>query len=202
MDYALAAAEDDCVLFLQDDMQFVRQVSRHELETWRRTVNEGASPFLFPAFHLSAWLASSTHQSLRFDSEFGLQFRTHNHPLPGFSDVCVISVPRLRSANWSFTDGRESAHSKLAYARWGPMASLFNPFVAFTPFPRRPRFGRRALLQEPLRRRSPTRLNLLSEGALKRLSERDPETAPLAESFLTIASPVRRALIGARDWQG
>ncbi len=191
----LAAAR--YVLFLQDDLQFVRQVSRDDVEHMERAVSDPASsPFLFPAFRWGHRDDTNRVASLRtFDPTVGLYRRTADNLQPGFSDVCLFDRERLAGSGWHM--GRpETASSAKAFAAYGGMAEMVSPLLASVPFTPRFRRGRPVPWHTDWRRVPfPARFRVMDEATTARFIERDPAQVPVAAAFLGFKNPLRGALL-------
>jgi glycosyltransferase involved in cell wall biosynthesis len=201
MAQALDLAEGPLTLFAQDDLQLVRALRPGEEEQLVALVSDPArSPFVFPAFHMESWKASRNLRNFAFDPELGMPIRTLFHPLPGVSEVSLLSPERVREAGWD-PSFEERGGSVLAYRLFGPMTSYAYPFLAFLPYPSVPRRGLRYAVRHPKRLPTPTILATMDAVEVEQLFARDPSTIPFATQYLRPVSRVRARLIGATYWE-
>jgi hypothetical protein len=185
------------VMFLQDDLQFVRQIRREDVEHMERAVSDPtSSPFLFPAFQWGHRDDTQRVASLRtFDPTVGVYRRTADNLQPGFSDVCLFDRERLAGSGWQM--GRpETASSAEAFAAYGGMAEMVSPLLAFVPFAPRFRRGQPVPWRSDWRRMPfPARFRILDEAETARFVDRDPAQVPVAAAFLGFRNPLRAALL-------
>ena len=202
MQAALELAAGPAVLFAQDDMQIVRNISAGEEEKISALLDDVRnSPLLFPVFHLRNWKASRRAKNFDFDARLRMPVRSLFHPLTGFSDVAVFSPERLRAAGLIYRY-EESGTSTLAYSLFGPMVSYPYPFLAFVPSPVVPRLGRRNRLRHPTRRVTPARIDDMTDGDVERLLSHGPAEVPFADDWLTVRSRTRRWSLRRTGWVG
>lgn len=202
MAMAIEMAEGPATLFLQDDMQFVRPVGEDELARIVVLVNDReASPFLAPFFHMEGWSESMREGAFRWDPVHRVHVRTELNRFPGFSEVAIFSPQRLREAGWETLRSEKEA-APLAAERFGPMRSLPDPFVVFVPYPYTPRRPLRRRLNERERRRTPSKLHIMTPAEVERLRAEPPEQLPFATQHLRFVSPRRERLLGTTHWAG
>ena len=200
MGYALSIAEGPATLFIQDDLQFVREVTEAEIQRMTELVNDpDLSPFLGPFFHMESWTESVREGTFRWDPVHEVHVRTSENRFQGFSDVAVLSPERLRAAGWDSTKVEKTA-SPAAVELFGPMLSLHDPFIAFVPFPYAPRHSLRRRLRERRRRPTPAALRIMTAGEVERLRAAPTDRLPFATEHLRIASPRRERLLGTTFW--
>lgn len=185
------------VLFLQDDLQFVRPVRSEDLSHMMSAVSDTtASPFLFPAFQWGRRQDSQDIAALReFDARLQVFRRTPQNLQPGFSDVCFFDRERLDGSGWQM--GRpETASSAEAFERYGGMSEMASPLLAFVPFAPRFRRGQTVPWRTDWRRMPfPAKFRIMDEEASALFIDRDPKQVPIAADSLRFRSPLRAALL-------
>lgn len=197
MSRAIEVARGPLVLFLQDDTQVVRRVSRDELMQMNAFLSEERnSPFLFPSFQMESWGAQNRPHLYRFDATDSMWYRTAEHRFAGFSDVSLFHVDRLRSADWDASFVEKEAASQ-AMQLFGPMAITPYPFVAFLPYPHTPRRGLRYRVSQPKRFRSPAAIQTMSDDQTREFLQRDPSELPFASQVLHLESRFRQRVVGS-----
>lgn len=196
-------ATERYVMFLQDDLQFVRRVRPSDTERCIELLSDpGLSPFLFPSFWWGARGQQDAYrQHYSYDGVRDFYRRVETGVQPGFSDVAMFDRERLEAAGWEA--GRsETASNADAMARFGPMTLHPDPFIAFVPFAPRFRHGRAwRLAADPRRIPFPARLRLMADGEADRFVGRDRHQLPIAADHLRVARPIRHAMLRDSYWE-
>lgn len=121
------ASSGTLALFLQEDMQVIRRVSRDESHSLRQIVmNREISPFFYVNF------LKTSNDPREIEIKNGLyHWRDGRYK---FADVCCVNIDQLRSSNWRF-DSTEEKCSDKAVKLFNDMLMTPYPFTAFLPWP-------------------------------------------------------------------
>lgn len=191
------------VMFLQDDLQFVRPITDADITRTVTLIEDPAlSPILFPAFW---WGARGRQEEYRersvFVPEYDIYRRSGPSAQPAFSDVSVFDRERLRASGW--VSGRsETDADAAARVSFGPMTVHPDPFIAFVPFAPRFRHGRAwSLRADPRRLPFPARFRILDEEQNRDFLARDRRDLPIAADHLTLAGRLRGRLLRDAAWE-
>jgi glycosyltransferase involved in cell wall biosynthesis len=191
------------VMFLQDDLQFVRPVGERDIERSIELLEDPRlSPFLFPAFW---WGARGRQHEYRdhypYDSHHDIYRRSDSSVQPGFADVAIFDRHRLDAVGWQA--GRSETHSNAdAFSRFGAMTLHPDPFIAFVPFAPRFRHGNASRLRvDPRRLPLPARLRVMSTAENGAFLARGRDALPVAADHLRPAGPIRRRLLRDAYWE-
>ena len=136
MQAALDAATSEWILFFQDDMQIVRDVTEADLaEIARLYADDPACAFIHPLFMKEA-LAAKFARELRpiagrraYGRAEGIGRDAARYP---YSDVSIAHVGRLRAAGWRF-EGHEGQNMQAARGLFSGMPFLADPFGFYCP---------------------------------------------------------------------
>jgi hypothetical protein len=189
------------VMFLQDDLQFVRPLREGELQRLADLLeNPSLSPFLFPAFWWGA--RGKEYQHLYpYDAAHDIYRRTDSSAQPGFADVAVFDRDRLNSVGWEA--GRSETQSNAdAFARFGAMTLYPDPFIAFVPFAPRFRHGSASRFRiDPRRLPLPARIRVMRESESSAFLGRARAELPVAADHLRLSGWLRRWLFRNAYWE-
>jgi glycosyltransferase involved in cell wall biosynthesis len=191
------------VMFLQDDLQFVRRVEEPEVQRLAELLETPSlSPFVFPAF----WWGARGHQReyqhhYPYDSSFDIYRRSDSSAQPGFADVAVFDRHRLASVGWEV--GRSETESNAdAFARFGAMTLYPDPFIAFVPFAPRFRHGSASRFRiDPRRLPFPARIRVMSHHDNSAFVGRTRDALPVAADHLRLRGWLRRRLLRDVFWE-
>lgn len=189
MNMALRAVRDfDLVLFVQDDMQFVRRFGRGDFFEYAKLLSEvSGAAFLYPVF-----FKERTVENLRLelDSSCGFYISHNREILTGrfYSDIFIASPRALLEINWKFQQG-ELENARIAAESFAPMRYLINPIVAYVPRPRTYRGRERNIalkVIEWLFDFGRYRLEMMPDAADANFRTRIPSLLPVAEDYIKV----------------
>jgi hypothetical protein len=196
-------AADRFVMFLQDDLQFVRPVTQSDVDrVTTLAADSRLSPFVYPSFW---WGARGKQEVYRTSCSYSPEFDTYHWSeaaaQPGFSDVAIFDRQRLVEAGWRA--GRSETESNAdAHERFGVMTLDPSPFVAFVPFAPRFRGGQAWSRRLDLRRSStPAAFRIMNAQENAAFVRRDRDSLPIAADHLTISGFMRRQLLRNEYWE-
>ena len=179
-----AAHSVDLLLFLQDDMQFVRPVMPRDIADWKRLLTFAGVIQVVPVFIKDA--PRSATSKYRVDSALGAYVKAPHTTIRGIADVGLIDVHKLHSSGWAFRNS-EKENSDQAEGRGWYKVVAKDPCIAFTPWPCRRSQSEVGTFQRFLEwseRSGVHPLDHLTEGAVARLARRSLDELPLASSWL------------------
>lgn len=201
MNAALAGAEHDHILMLQDDMQVVRPVGPDDLDQIRALfAADSARAFVGPLF---------------MKAERMRRFRRELVPDPGarayispmghaddkkrclsYFDVHLAHVPRLRAAGWVYDAAGEGPIATHARARFGPMPVMADPIAFFCPevpfFRHRDKKTLAARMAARFVGQGLKAFHDMTPAEVTALKARDLSVWPVAENFLRPTDPRTR----------
>lgn len=177
------------VLFLQDDTQVVRRVTRRDFANIQQIYSQHPkAAFVYPAFlaNRSTCTRGFVDFSSFRDDDPSFSF-LHDYEYGGFFDICIAHVGRLRAAGWKF--GNELTTSLDARERFGTMRLMRVPFVALLPAPPTYAFRGKTLIQRIWEhyRAGLYPIDPMSEADIDRMSALTGDY-PTADEFLTSTS--------------
>lgn len=178
----LKDTEDEFVMFLQDDMQFVRKVDLAEIERMCELMCKQRSPFLFPSFFTRTW---SITNRVKYDRDLDVYTIEPPTPFGGASDVCIFNRRRLTLDGWEKFETEQESDRK-ACNMYGSMTIYPDPFVAFTPFPPIPRMN---ILKRIVASRGVSgvvRYATMTTQETLAFKSRNKAYAPIGEDVLTV----------------
>jgi hypothetical protein len=201
MTAALAGAEHEHILMLQDDMQVVRPVGADDLDRIRTLfAADPARAFVGPLF---------------MKAERMRRFRRELCPDPGarayvsppghgqdkkrclsYFDVHLAHVPRLRAVNWVYDPAGEGTIAAQARARFGPMPVMADPIAFFCPevpfFRHRDKKTLAARIAGRVLGQGLKAFHDMTPAEVAALKARDLSIWPVAEDFLRPTDPRTR----------
>ncbi len=125
---------DELVLFIQDDMQMVREIDADDVaDIDAFFANNPKAAFLHPAFLRGSNRARDV-QTTQWHEESGCYYR-HNAKQSagvGFSAIFFTRVKRLHDAHWHF-EPKEKINDGHAQAQFGKMGFMAHPVCAWLP---------------------------------------------------------------------
>ncbi|MGV8953955.1 MAG: glycosyltransferase family 2 protein [Cypionkella sp.] len=205
---ALAEVTTPYLLFLQDDMQIVRQVTVQDIATIEAMfAADEACGFISPLF-----MKAQYARKLRGQYQAAPLLRSYvcapeiarEAMRFAFADVTLAHVPRLRAAGFDILDG-EGANEVQAEAMFSQMPLMADPFAFYCPeVPtfrnrKRPFSGRIARV---MRRAGGLGFVDMTAAEVDALRHRDLSVWPFAEDFLTPENPQVRRPFVFQDFQG
>ncbi|RUO23450.1 hypothetical protein CWE08_02040 [Aliidiomarina iranensis] len=178
-------------LFLQDDMQVVRDIDEADTDYIPAFFNEyPQAAFLHPLFLKGA--RKRRDQAITYLSgKLPVYFRKkRENKTPrgiSYSDCFIAHIPRLRQASWQF-QGSEVSNARQAERLFGDMGFMLHPIAMYlpeVPVYRGKRKTRWVELAQERGGESPNAFLPLHGAALKRLKERNvKQQLPVAEHYL------------------
>lgn len=189
MNMALDICPDcDIVIYIQDDMQFVRSFEKIEILEWKEIIHSSEKPvFLYPCF-----LKQTTCGDLDLDLHVTKEYYTSRNEniITGrfYSDIFIASPEILKKIHWKFENGEFETSSRAA-SKFSEMRYLTNPIIAYTPRPRSFRKKRRNLpitIIEAIFRFGQYEFEIMHGDSLKKFLFRNPSILPIAEFFLKV----------------
>ncbi|MFU8784935.1 hypothetical protein [Aliidiomarina sp.] len=193
-----AGGTTELALFLQDDMQVVRDVSADD---WQNIIgfyqHYPQAAFLNPLFLKGARKARDARIT-QVASDYPVYLRHYpEKPNPrgiSYADAMILHVPRLMNAKWQFIEG-ETENAKQAQRLFGKMGFMLHPFAMFlpeVPVFRGKQKTKAVQLAEKLRGTTPNRFDGMSENEVKALKSRDvAKKLPVAEHYLHTERPAK-----------
>ena len=177
---------EDIVLVLQDDMQVVRDVRRHEISEMASFFRLPSASFVLGCGFTKTYRGTRNAQMHRVGNFY---FRDSNAigVATTYTDTGLFSIKRLRETIGHLTTGEASNQARSAEAglRLG-MTTM--PVVSFLPFPISYRKRKRAWGSEILDRVSGAGVHPITPLAGEKLATflaRDPDVLPFDEDWLT-----------------
>jgi len=184
----------DYVLFVQDDMQFVRPLQSADFECIEDVFSENENLlFLYPVFNRGP-SEPTAHRLIPSRNSFAFA-REKDYEYGGFSAVFLARCDRLSQCRWSLPNNEEET-SQLAQEHHGSMYEYPLPFLAYLPAPRSYRFKRTTLavrIWDQLYTGC-FPISYLKESDVEKMKRLFPQKAATAEEFLE--SPT----FGAHPW--
>lgn len=186
-------ANEDLMLFLQDDMQMVRPLLAEDEALFRQHLH--ANPkmaFLQPCF-LKGSSREKDQRTLKFNPEQKLYLRENADQSAGvhYSDILITSPGKLLAANWRFAE-TEPENDRQAARSFGKLGYLFAPFAMWLPEVPAYRGKRKTLALKIAEQRRQCGLypfDYMSEPEVQTLRARSASVLPVAEDFLRNAEP-------------
>jgi glycosyltransferase involved in cell wall biosynthesis len=190
MQTALCMAGDaPFMMFVQDDIQFVRDLENEDYEYIRKLCE--MKPF---SFVNTTFLRGRSVPSLQLTlSEDGTHYQSQNkavYTTRTYADVVAVSPVRLREIGWQFEEG-ELANAKRADRELGPLRYMLDPVLMNAPRPIAYRGRSRNVVvktMEWLYRYGVYAFKPLLADEVEKLRLRDRNILPVAEEFLSLKS--------------
>lgn len=174
----------DYVLFVQDDMQFVRPLQAADYDSFEDVFSKNERVlFLYPVFNRGS---SDPSAHRLFPSQTSFAFvREKEYEYGGFSAVFLARSDRLSRYKWELPNNEEET-STVALAHHGPMYEYPIPFLAYLPAPRGYRFKRTTLAIRIWDRlyTGCFPISYLNETDVERMRSLFPQKTATAEEFL------------------
>ena len=189
MQLALELSSKRFLLLLQDDIQVVRRVDEHDMQTIDTIFSDPDIAFLRPQFmklgdgerNVSLLAASSEVRAYIPKLEF--KETTFGH---SYCDVVLCDIPKLKKAAWTFLDG-ERANQIQAHGMFKYMPFMADSFIFYCPevpcYRNKKLYLASRIVQNKLQGKL-SRFMTLSEEENASFIERDINIWPIAENFL------------------
>ncbi|MCL4410509.1 MAG: glycosyltransferase [Gammaproteobacteria bacterium] len=189
----------ELALFLQDDMQVVRDVAADDQANVEGFFAHFANAaFLNPLF-LKGMRKRRDQRITQLAEDYPVYFRHYpeksNPRGISYADAVIAHVPRLTAANWQFAND-ETVNAEQADKLFGKMGMMLHPFAMF--LPEVPVFrGKKkswaVAKAEQLRGTQPNRFFGMTGRQIAALKERDVATVlPVAEDYLVTERDAKR----------
>ncbi|MCF7728058.1 glycosyltransferase family 2 protein [Sulfitobacter sp. M22] len=188
--------EFDLVIFIQDDMQFVRRLEINELSRYEKYFEEVPNSIQLSTSFVRELSADSFLQDHATMPDSGAYIR-HLHKISGkanFSATGVFSVERFYKLFKKFEVG-EGVNSQKARQLGLVNGRAIYPSVCWLPYPISYRGKKRMLKHrffERFGRSGFYPINLMTDAESKRFLERNPKIVPVMERFLVAPSAPRQ----------
>jgi glycosyltransferase involved in cell wall biosynthesis len=190
MQTALELTNTDYILFMQDDSQFIRDLTSADMQAIQQAFDRAPElAFVNPVISMGPRGQRMKSRAVPAGSGLGFEF-PFDGPKPNpcrsfYQDIVLCSVSRLKSKNWVFGP-TEDATARRAGKFFSNMLHYQTPFVAQMPEVITQRFGQLSLAAELVNKRLQFKANYfepLSESTLNLM--RGSPTFFLAEDVLT-----------------
>ncbi|MCH8492849.1 MAG: glycosyltransferase family 2 protein [Idiomarina sp.] len=188
----------ELALFLQDDMQVVRDVSADDWQNIHGFYQQYPNAaFLNPLFLKGARKARDVRIT-RLAADYPVYFRHYpakaNPRGISYADAMILHIPRLIKAQWQFIQG-ETENAEQAQRLFGKMGFMLHPFAMFlpeVPVFRGKQKTKAVKRAEALGGTTPNRFNSMSENEVEALKARDvARKLPVAEYYLHTERPAK-----------
>lgn len=193
MNWVVRTSHADLGLFMQDDMQLVRDITADDQEHIARFFGSYKESIEFHTCFTKSTTKISVNDGLKLDSAVPAYFRDAGRTRRGWhSDVGVFHIARMRERG---IDLRESETQNELYLQTvvSQMGLSPWPFMMWLPFPESVKFRRKGLLQRYAEWRAGSGLypyNPMSTEQVRKLFARPLDEQPIAELYLTPAKPL------------
>ena len=201
MNAALADAQHEHILMLQDDMQVVRPMSSDDMERIREIFSEDPTrAFVGPLF-------MKAERIRRFRRELRPDYRSRSYVSNpkdthdkkrclSYFDVHLAHIPRLRAKNWVYDANGEGTIAAKARDVFGPMPMMADPFVFFCPevpfFRHRDKKTLAARIAGKILGHKLKTFHDMTPAEVEAMKARDLSVWPVAEDFLRPTDPRTR----------
>lgn len=190
MNWAAHKSRAELGLFMQDDMQLVRDITADDHEHIARFFEHYKDAIEFHTCFTKSSTKISVNDGLKLDPEVPVYFRDVGRTRRGWhSDVGVFHIARMRERGIELRESEsqnelylQTVVSQMGFSPW--------PFMMWLPFPESVKFRRKGLLQRYAEWRAGSGLypyNPMNAEQIRRLFDRPLEEQPIAETYLTPA---------------
>jgi glycosyltransferase involved in cell wall biosynthesis len=183
------AGDAPFMMFVQDDIQFVRDLEGQDCEYIKMLCEMEPLSFVNTTF-----LRSNSIPFLQLSlSADGTNYQSQNREIyttRTYADVMAVSPVKLRKIGWQFEEG-ELANAKRADRELGPLRYMLDPVLMNAPRPIAYRGRSRNPViktMEWLYKYGAYAFNPLTSQEVDRLRRRDKNILPIAEDFLSLKS--------------
>lgn len=147
MNHAVRISRSDCAVFVQDDMQVVRDITDHDIEHAHRFFAHHPRSLELHCCFLKGLQGSSDRTDLDIDPEVPVYFRKpEGRGSKYFSAVGSFNVPRLRELGFEFTNFEQGNDARVSEIGDRMGISPY-PFLMWLPSPETAKFRSKGLLQ-------------------------------------------------------
>lgn len=188
MQYALEHSTGaDIALFIQDDMQVVRDIDNNDLEHWSRFFECYPQSMELYCCFIKEKQTTSRKQNIQIDHDVPVYFRdARTSRRAYFSAVGLFHVGRMRQAEWVF-EASEGENNRRGGEHGAHMGVTPWPFMMWLPNAESAKFRRRGLLHRYAEWHAGVGFypyRAMSEDQIASLRKRPLESLPVAESLL------------------
>jgi glycosyltransferase involved in cell wall biosynthesis len=188
MQVALDAAGDaPFIMFVQDDIQFVRDCDDEDVEELQRLCRLEPRSFVNVTF-LRQNTVDGLDLHLDASGDFYLSRNSGIYTGRSYADVVAVDPAKLKEIDWRFEEG-ELANAQQADQRLGAMRYMTNPLMMNAPRPiayRRRKRSKLIKLLEYVYKYGVYSYIPLTNDEVVRLKKRDRSVLPVAENFLRV----------------
>lgn len=147
MNHALRISRSDCAVFVQDDMQVVRDVTEQDIEHVHRFFAHHPGSLELHCCFLKGLQGPSDRSDLDIDPDVPAYFRKlEGRGSKYFSAVGTFNVPRLRELGFEFTNFEQGNDARVREIG-NRMGISPYPFLMWLPWPEATKFRTKGLLQ-------------------------------------------------------
>jgi len=188
MQWALELAEEELALFIQDDMQLVRDLEPRDEAHWQRFFETHPDAIELGTHFLKPSRRADSSSRFILDRQVPIYFRNPRYSRRAyFTAVGVFHTGRMKALDWRFaaTEGENNQQAQALGARLG--ITPF-PFMMWLPNAESSKFRRRGLLHrfaEWYRDCGFYPYASLRDEQIDWLWQRDPEKLPFATEILS-----------------
>lgn len=199
MQHALeTVTASDPVLFIQDDMQVVRDIGPRDLDHWRRFFDRHPQSFELYGCFIKSKQVTTRRQKFLIEHETPVYFRDPNTSRRAFfSAVGIFRLDRMRNAGWVF-EASEGENNARAREHEAYMGLTPYPFMMWLPNAESAKFRHRGLIQRYAEWRAGVGFHPyepMSHAQVEWLWQRPVDELPVAEHLLA-----PHGLAAAQDW--
>lgn len=192
MNWAVEHAQSELALFIQDDMQLVRELTEADRIHMRRFFDHFSDSIQLHTCFMKNATKSRIGAGLELDTVVPVYFRDGTRGRRAwFSAVGIVHVRRLRERGITLEQS-ESGNNEHISRVAGRMGMTPYPFMMWLPFAESTKFRRKGLIQRYVEWRSRAGLypyRPMTAEEVERLFARDVTELPVAEQTLTPAPP-------------
>lgn len=192
MNWAAHASDAELGLFMQEDMQLVRDITGKDHEHIARFFEHYPDAIEFHTCFTKSTTRISVNDGLTLDPDVPTYFRETGRTRRGWhSDVGVFHLARMRERGIELRESEtknelylQTVVSQMGLSPW--------PFMMWLPFPESVKFRRKGLLQRYAEWRAGSGLypfKPMGADEVHKLFSRPLEEQPIAELYLTPAKP-------------
>lgn len=177
------------VIFIQDDMQFVRKINTDDLTKIELIFEQNQDIQQIQSCFLRRLAKARIKSHLTsVDNGSHLVWDSGSGPHSNFAAVGIYYVPRLTKIHGPFIAG-ERANNKVAIQNSIKLAQLYQPFMMWLPYSTsytRKNTKYSTILIEKLANCGFYPINIMSDSTYQRMLENKDNTLPLAEDWLEV----------------
>lgn len=192
MNWAARTSNAELGLFMQEDMQLVRDITADDQEHIARFFDSYQEAIEFHTCFTKSTTRISVNDGLKLDPRVPAYFREAGRTRRGWhSDVGIFHLARMREREIELRESEsqnelylQTVVSQMGLSPW--------PFMMWLPFPESVKFRRKGLLQRYAEWRTGSGLypfKPMSTEQVRKLFSRPLDEQPIAELYLTPAKP-------------